>query len=77
MAAISPQYAKWFVYYNDEDYGFESFETQDAALAFITTRLAIHESADHDKCLMHYKLFYGSELKIGAVERITKIAIVG
>lgn len=64
----------YYVYYYD-DYpenggvGLEVFEEKDKALQFIENRL----KQDCERKLEGYKLLYGKELKLKAVETVTKI----
>jgi hypothetical protein len=67
---------KYFVYYND-DYpdnggiGIADFDTKENAIAFIEGRM----KGDNDRYLNCYTLIYGDELKLKAVEVVSKIEV--
>ena len=64
---------KWYVFYEDnhgtENTGFEMFETEDEASAFIEGRIP---GATHDWA-PQYRVIHGFEKKVMAVEVTTRI----
>ena len=68
---------KYLVLYNDDYYdnggvGFELFDDRGKAEAFITNR-SLRASRSIEDC--SYRVFYGEEREVNAVERITEMKI--
>ena len=68
---------KWFVYYSDDHpdnggEGFESFDSEQEALAFIENRMLENGLESPIDC---YTLVCGVHKKLKAVQQVTRIAI--